>query len=268
MRIVSLNAWGGKVWPALRDWIAATAPDVLCLQEVTRALAPGPDWLVYRDAERTLDQRADLFADVSALLPSHQARFAAAARGVLQDARGRGHASEHGIAQWVAPGLAIAEQWQGFVHGDFRAGGWGEQPVSRTCQVTRLADAAGATLIVAHVHGLRDPEGKGDTPARRAQWQRLAHAVGTLHRPEEPAIVAGDMNVRPGSDLFATMRNLGLTDLVTGRGFADTRTSLYAKAERHANYMFVTPDLRVEDFAVPATPEVSDHRPLILTAVM
>jgi DNA-binding NtrC family response regulator len=47
MRLVWLNAWGGAVWPALGDWIADLHPDVLFLQEVTRAPVPCPEWLVY-----------------------------------------------------------------------------------------------------------------------------------------------------------------------------------------------------------------------------
>jgi len=61
MRIVSLNAWGGAVWEQLSAWVEQAAFDVLCLQEVTRRIAPSPDWLIYRDPYRRLDQRANLF---------------------------------------------------------------------------------------------------------------------------------------------------------------------------------------------------------------
>jgi len=44
----------------------------------------------------------------------------------------------------------------------------------------------------------------------------------------------------------------------------DTRTSHYAKPVRFADYMLVTADVPVADFDVPASPEVSDHRPLVL----
>ncbi|WP_172294899.1 endonuclease/exonuclease/phosphatase family protein [Pseudoruegeria sp. HB172150] len=264
MRIVSLNAWGGQVWDALGPWLGTVGADVLCLQEVIRGLAPGPEWLRYGDAFRSLDQRRDLFADVSADLPGYQARFAPAARGDLLDADGGVHPSEHGIAQWVAPDLAIAGQWQGFVHGSFRVGGWGEEPVPRTCQVTRIATGDDSSVVVGHLHGLRDPSGKGDTPERSAQWRALAAAVETFREPGEPVVVAGDLNVLPGSDVFGVLGGIGLTDLVTTRGHDDTRTSLYKKPQRHANYMFVSPEVRVVSFDVPAEPVVSDHRPLIL----
>ncbi len=268
LTIVSLNAWGGQVWAALAEWLRDLQPDVLCLQEVTRALGPGPDWLRYGDAFRSLDQRADLFADVSGCLPRHQARFAAAARGVLQDGAGRDHWSEHGIAQWVAPHLAWAGQWQGFVHGRFRPDGWGAEPVPRTCQISRIATAEGKTIVIGHLHGLRDPAGKMDTPDRVAQWQALAQALAVFRQADEPTVLAGDLNVLPGSQVFAVLGRLGLQDQVTGRGLTDTRTTLYPKPQRHANYLFTSTDLAAARFAAPAAPEVSDHRPLMLEVVL
>ncbi|CAN0319097.1 unnamed protein product, partial [Chrysoparadoxa australica] len=116
MRIVSLNAWGGAVWDALAAWVAAAEFDVLCLQEVTRRIAPSDDWLVYRDPYRTLDQRADLFGDICTLLPGWQASFAPAARGLLEDREGATVLSEHGLGCWVAPHLAVTGRRQGFVH--------------------------------------------------------------------------------------------------------------------------------------------------------
>ncbi|WP_373352759.1 endonuclease/exonuclease/phosphatase family protein [Pseudoroseicyclus sp. CXY001] len=265
MRIVSLNAWGGQCWEALADWLPAAAPDVLLLQEVTRAPVPSPDWLTYRDPYRQLDQRADLFGDICRLLPRHQPAFAAAARGTLQDAAGTEIPSEHGLGTWIAPHLAVTASLSRFVHGAFRADGWGEEPVPRTAQGFRLADpATGRALAVAHMHGLRDPSGKGDTSARRAQAEALLALVRDVAAPGDPLVVAGDFNLLPGAETFAILARAGLKDLVTSRGHKDTRTALYPKPGRFADYCLVTPDIPVAAFTVPAEPVVSDHRPLIL----
>ncbi|QBY01449.1 endonuclease/exonuclease/phosphatase family protein [Rhodophyticola sp. CCM32] len=265
MRFISLNAWGGQVWSALKPWMPAMAPDILCLQEVTRAPVPSPDWLRYVDPYRALDQRADLFGDISALLPDHQSAFAPATRGSLQDKAGQNVASEHGQAVWVAPHLAVTEQWQGFIHGRFRPDGWGAEPVSRTMQILRICDPkTGGQVVCAHFHGLRDPSGKGDTPARAAQAKAVCAALRAFLAPGEPLILAGDFNLLPDSASFAEFAALGLTDLVTTRGFTDTRTSLYPKPQRFADYLLVTPEVRVAEFDLPALPEMSDHRPMIL----
>lgn len=266
MRLVSLNAWGGKLWHPLRDWLAARPPDILCLQEVTRAPVASPGWLHYADRYRQLDQRADLFGDVSAVLPRHQAVFAPATRGALQDATGRWVASEHGLGLWVRRDLAIAELQHGFVHGRFRHDGWGPEPVPRAIQVARICDPdSGASLVVAHFHGLRDPAGKGDTPDRAAQAEAVVAQLSRIAAPSDPCVLAGDFNLLPDSHSFAVFARLGLADLVTGRGFASTRTDLYEKAQRLADYLLVNDRVRVEAFDVPQAPIVSDHCPLVLT---
>ncbi len=45
MRILSLNAWGGRLHTPLMDYLVQTDPDILCLQEVVRGPAGSPDWL-------------------------------------------------------------------------------------------------------------------------------------------------------------------------------------------------------------------------------
>ena len=259
MRIVSLNAWGGREWPALAAWLPEIGADVLCLQEVIRAAEPSPDWLVYADPFRTLDQRADLFADVSRCLPGHAGWFSAAAQGPLRDAEGRVYRSDHGLGLWHRRDLAVTAVEDGFVHGSYRVEGWGAEPVPRRMQAVRVAG-----LVVAHLHGLRDPAGKGDTPARADQAHALRAGLERLAQPGDRIVLGGDFNLLPGSETFDILAPLSLKDLVTARGIKGTRTALYEKPQRHANYMLVTPNVEVRAFEVPATPILSDHRPLIL----
>lgn len=269
LRIVSLNAWGGRCWPALDRWLAAERPDILCLQEVTRAPQRSPPWLRYRDPFRELDQRSDLFSDVSRCLPAHQPWFAPAARGPLTDVNGRDWTSEHGIACWVAPHLAVTERVQGFVHGRFRCDGWGEEPVPRTMQAMRVEDpATGRTVVVGHLHGLRHPDGKGDVPDRAAQARRARALVEGLAGQGEGIVLSGDLNVLPGAETFAILAEAGLRDLVQAGAIDDTRTALYAGDVRHADYMLVNDAIRVLSFEVPPEPVLSDHRLLSLTIDM
>lgn len=266
MKIVSLNAWGGQVWDTLAPWVSGLDADVLCLQEVIRAPVPSPEWLHYEDPYRKLAQRADLFGDISGLMPMHQGTFAPAARGTLRDGSGADIASEHGIAVWVRRNLAITHVTQDFIHGTFRRNGWGPEPVPRTMQAMRIEDPdTGQALCVAHLHGLRDPAGKGDTPDRAAQAGRILSILETVWKPGTPCVLAGDFNVLPDSETLALLRAAGLIDLISLHGITDTRTDLYTKAQRFADYMLVTPDLCNARFEVPATPAVSDHRALILS---
>jgi endonuclease/exonuclease/phosphatase family metal-dependent hydrolase len=263
---MSLNAWGGRLYDRLVRWLPEAGADVLCLQEVTRTPGAPEPWLDYLDGGLRLPQRANLFADLCAALPGHEGIFCPSARGDLVGADGAPQRSDWGLASFVRRGLLVLGQVQGFVHGDFRPDGFGPHPRPRNAHVLRLwDDRLGAAVTVAQMHGLRDPAGKGDTPARAAQAEAFVTAIAQLARPGERLVACGDFNLLPGSASFAALRaRLGLSDLVTGRGHRDTRTSFYPKDGRLADYLLVSPEVEVRRFEVVAAPEVSDHRALLL----
>ncbi|YBV94514.1 endonuclease/exonuclease/phosphatase family protein (plasmid) [Phyllobacteriaceae bacterium JZ32] len=264
MRILSLNAWGGRLHDRLIPYLKEADPDIVCLQEVTRTPNAETDWLIYRDDNVELLQRADLFREVAGLFPAHQAFFCPAACGDLFDGERR-LTSEWGLATFIRRAYPVIGQAQAFVHGEFAPSGWGEHPRSRNAHVVRIFDYAAAQAItIAHMHGLRDPEGKDDTPARLAQAARFADLIDRTRGAGDQLVACGDFNVLPPSATFKTLATLGLTDLVTTRGYTDTRTSLYEKTPRFADYMLVSANVNVRDFDVVREPEVSDHRALVL----
>ncbi len=159
----------------------------------------------------------------------------------------------------------VIGQAQDFVHGTFSANDFGPHPRARNAHAVRLFDdRAAAPITVAHMHGLRELAGKGDTPARHAQAKAFVELIRRIARKGERLIVCGDFNVLPDSVTLEALRAIGLTDLVTNGGHSDTRTSLYTKPGRHANYMLVSPEVAVRRFEVVREPEVSDHRALLL----
>lgn len=263
MRILSLNIWGGMVHEPLLAYLAAADADIYCLQEVARAPQAKNQWLTYRDGAVELQQRAHLYEEIAETLPGHDGFFAPTAQGQLQDGDGICW-QEFGLATFVRKGIPVIGQALDFIHGGFSADGFGAHPRSRNAHALRLFDHnISAPVTITNLHGLRDPVGKGDTPARLAQATALVSLVQRIWQEGERLVVTGDFNVLPGSATFDVLGQIGLTDLVTGRGFTDTRTSLYTKEERHADYMLVTPQVAVTAFDVVAEPEVSDHRPLL-----
>jgi endonuclease/exonuclease/phosphatase family metal-dependent hydrolase len=264
VRIISLNAWGGKLHAPLMDYLSTVEADVLCLQEVTRSVTVKSNWLEYRDGSHILPQRANLFEEIKTALPTHDAFFAPTARGELFEGD-ETVPSEFGLATFVRRSFTVIGHAMDFVHGDFSEDGYGAHPRARNAHAIRLFDyEAGSAVTITQLHGLRDMNGKGDTPARQGQADALVKLIEQIWRKGERLVVCGDFNVLPGSVMFEALGKLGLTDLVTSRGFTDTRTSHYAKEGRFADYMLVTPDVRVARFDVVAEPEVSDHRPLLL----
>lgn len=265
VKIVSLNAWGGALTDELLAYLVAVDADVVCLQEVPRASSSAPRWLTYRDGDVEIPQRANLYDELRAALPGHDGFFCPTARGQLF-AGDTPHWQEFGLATFVRSSIAVIGHTMGFIYGSFSPDGFGPHPRPRNAHALRLHDYdAGRALTVVQLHGLRVTSGKGDTPERDAQADALHQFISQAHTPGDPLVVCGDLNVLPDSRLFATLATLGLTDLVTTRGHTDTRTSHYAKPGRYADYLLVNPKVDVADFDVVTHPEVSDHRPLVLT---
>jgi endonuclease/exonuclease/phosphatase family metal-dependent hydrolase len=262
VRIVSVNAWGGALFDELASWLRTCNADVVCLQEVTHT--PGTSgWTRFDDGERALPQRASLFADVREVLPDHQALFLASDSGPIHDEHGRRLRQDFGLGTFVAEHLPVIGLHTAFVHGAFTEHDeWMIEDRPRAAQAVRVVDRVNArNITIVQLHGLRDPRGKHDTPARRAQAQRLAELITCSREPDDLTVVCGDLNLLPHSETFSVLDEMGLVDLV---GESDTRTSRYRKTIRHASYLLVSDPGAVVHFETPAMPEVSDHRPLIL----
>ncbi|MEZ5380122.1 MAG: endonuclease/exonuclease/phosphatase family protein [Acidimicrobiales bacterium] len=262
VRIVSLNAWGGAMFAELAAWLPTCGADIVCLQEVTRVAGLGGSTR-FADGERSLPQRASLFDDVRRLLPRHRASFVVSDAGPVTTDDGVEHRQDFGLAMFVAETHPVIGERADFVHGHFVDHvEWQIADRPRLAQAVRVFDRSSNTVVtVTHLHGLRDPSGKGDTPERRAQAQRLVSLIQSVREPGDLAVVCGDFNLLPGSETFEILAGIGLADLV---GTADTRTSRYTKPSRHANYLLVSDPSRVRRFEALAEPEVSDHRALVL----
>ena len=257
-----MNAWGGAMFDSLVEWLPRCGADVLCLQEVTRTPGLG-GWTKFSDEERQLPQRANLFDDVRLALPRHQAHFLASDAGPVVDGGGKVRQQDFGLAMFIDERIPVIGQVAGFVHGSFvDHQRWAIADRPRIAHAVRLIDrTAVRAMTVVHLHGLRDPLGKHDTPARRAQAERLVSLIDTARQPNDLTVLCGDLNLLPDSDTFDRLADVGLVDLV---GTNDTRTSRYTKPVRHASYFLVSDVDAVQRFEIPATPEVSDHRPLIV----
>ena len=259
---MSVNAWGGALFDQLAAWLPDCGADILCLQEVTRT--PGlSGWTHFSDGHRSLPQRADLFADARAALPRHQAIFATSDSGPVHDELGARHRQDFGLATLIAEHLPLVGVDSAFVHGRFTDHDeWAVADRPRTALAVRTVDRQNErSFCVIQVHGLRDPAGKADTPARRHQAERLVTLVDRIRTAEDLVILCGDLNLLPDSETFTLLAEAGLTDLV---GTADTRTSHYPKPVRHAGYLLVSDPAAVKHFEVLEKPEVSDHRALLL----
>ncbi|MEM1351941.1 MAG: endonuclease/exonuclease/phosphatase family protein, partial [Pseudomonadota bacterium] len=204
--MVSLNAWGGQCWGALEGWICDINADILCLQEVIRSPDGAPDWLTYIDPNRRLQQRPNLFDDVSKRLRDHAAWFSPSAQGPLSDDGGRAYMTQHGLGVWVRKSLPVTGLHTGFAYGRFRPCGWGSEPVPRALQFVRVWEPqSGCEIVIGHFHGIRHPAGKGDLPERQEQTETVSAQLQIFRDPTLPCILAGDFNILPDNMFFAEM---------------------------------------------------------------
>lgn len=264
MKIMCLNGWGGKLYDKLLPYLTEENPDILCLQEVVHTPDTENDWLTYKDGNHILTQRANFFRDVQTALSDHIGIFCPASQGVLWD-KDTKIASQWGLATFVRKSYPIIEQIQGFVHKSYSPHDYGEHPRSRSAHAVKVFDyQANKPIVVAHMHGLRDLNGKMDTPKRTQQAHRFMSLVNELTEQNDSLVVCGDFNVEPNSETLRILSKAGLTELVTSRTTKGTRNSYYKKESRFADYMLVNEQTNILDFKVIFEPEVSDHCPLIL----
>ena len=151
------------------------------------------------------------------------------------------------------------------MHKDYSPVGYGDHPRSRNAHGVRVFDYENnRPVCVTHMHGLRDLNGKMDTPERAVQAQRLLDMSRRISRAGDLCVVCGDFNVEPDSETLKILVQAGLTELVAHWGFPSTRNSFYKKPGKFADYMLVSDKDEVQGFRVIYDPEVSDHCPLVI----
>jgi endonuclease/exonuclease/phosphatase family metal-dependent hydrolase len=262
VKIVSLNAWGGRLGAPLVDWLREAGADVLCLQEVFSGPALAATALPDGDG-LTID--ADLFGTLQRALPGYRGWFSAGSRGYVNDSTWLDLPFEYGVASFFHPSISVTAQRSALVHGTFRRDGTGGPPLSRAAQAAACVGPEGP-FTVGNLHGLWQPEGKHDSELRLAQARRFRDLIASVADPAGPTIACGDFNLLPDSAAFGVLGELGLRDLNRRFDIHCTRSSLYKKSIRYADYFLADGWLGVERLEVVRSPEVSDHCPLVLHA--
>tara|TARA_B100001248_G_scaffold220746_1_gene176572 strand:+ start:14614 stop:15366 length:753 start_codon:yes stop_codon:yes gene_type:complete len=239
MKLLSLNIWGGSVLDPLLEFIERNKEvDIFCLQEV------------YHNAPHRISRDdnsvcLNILGQIQALLPGHKSFF--------QPVVGQ----TYGIACLVREGLDISASGNVLIYENPGYAGRGpahsRQLQWLKCQYKEF------TFHVMNVHGLWNGQGKTDTLARLAQSKKIREFMDSIH---SPYLLCGDFNLRPDTESLA-MLALGTQNLIDIYGVSSTRTSLYEKEERFADYVFATPEIGINQFEVMED-VVSDHAPLLL----
>ncbi len=253
--------WGGKLHDALLPYLAATAPDILCLQEVIHSPSSEKDWLtiVMRSHPAATRQPVSRCCGCTAMACSDL--LPRCARGTL------GWRGFNSIA--VGPRDICSSFFP-----DHRTGaglrsqglfpvGYGDHRVRAAHMVFGSGTMTQPTLSVTHMHGLRDLNGKMDTPVRAEQARRLLDMSRGLTKPAISRWSAAIFNVEPDSETLSILGSAGLTELVTGTASTAHALTIHEPG-RFADYMLIDIKRGSEELRSHLRSEVSDHCPLVL----
>jgi exonuclease III len=248
VKLISLNTWGGAAGlKGLADFFEKyKEADIFCLQEVwnggehMRGIMAGG-----RPLENFIPK---LYGEISNILNSHNGYFCP-------------HFHEwYGLAMFVRKSAGIMQKGEVFVYKDkgYIAGGDAGNH-SRNIQYVTIETPAGARTII-NFHGLWNGRGKTDSDDRLLQSKNIARFLRNLRNPH---ILCGDFNLLPETQSLKVLENLGMRNLIKEFGIASTRSSLYLKPHRFADYALVSDGIKVNEFKV-LPDEVSDHLALYL----
>jgi len=252
MQVISLNIWGGRAGKEkLLGFFEtrANTTDIFCLQEIWSApyehlegkLAGGVPLVNEKIMVRALH-------DISAVLPNHTAFF-------------RPHVGDnYGLLIFIKKKHTVIEEGDVFVYrerGYISSDDIGNH--ARNIQyATIMLNSRPVTVI--NFHGLWNGKGKTDTEDRIKQSKNI---IAFTKKLAGEYILCGDFNLLLDTESIKLFEEEGMRNLIREHKVLSTRTSLYTKPEKHADYAFVSKGIQVKEFAV-LPHEVSDHAPLLI----
>jgi endonuclease/exonuclease/phosphatase family metal-dependent hydrolase len=240
VKLVQLNAWGGRLEHLIEDFLEAERPDLLCLQEVISFSAAQRSGLfvTLENIQRQYDLPHEGFGPVFSFdYMNGTAKFGNAILSRMPIQRNETvftHMEHTDNFVWGDPG----NNARNFVHAVIEVDG-------RQCHV-----------ITHHGYWVRNH--KNGTEETIEQVQQIADYIAGL---SGPVILTGDFNLVPDSKSLQPLNKL-LRNLSADFKLTTTRNQLTFKTEV-CDYIFVNQEVNVENFKASST-IVSDHQALIL----
>lgn len=254
MKLISLNIWGGKIYQPLLKFIKeqSQTTDIFCLQEA---------FVTTSEIKESSEYRTNIFKDLKMSLSNFHGYFAETFSGYdmkkLVDFDLR-----FGVAIFVKKPIDVLSYKEIFIHET--AGGIIKRKdyfeTSRSMQSIQFK-FNNKILNVYNLHGLWVPDsfGKQDNDERIEQSRKIERF---MQKHDGEKIVVGDFNLAPDTQSLKMLEK-NLKNLIKECNIPTTRSSLYTRGHKFADYTLVSPGIKVVDFQVPNV-AISDHLPMIL----
>jgi endonuclease/exonuclease/phosphatase family metal-dependent hydrolase len=257
MQVLSLNIWGGHQHRELLEFLEGLNGriDIICLQEVFKSevntFSSGSKMNIYSDLEKILRDYEIFYAPTFA---NYDLKTA-----VNFDAL-------FGEATYVRKSVEIISEGTVFTYKDFDQkkllshDAFGEYwDLPRNFHYV-IVKEHGKEFLIANVHGFWKPGTKEDTKESLAQSDKILEFLKSFNGPK---ILCGDFNLDPETESIRKLENSGLINLIKKYNITNTRSKLHTRKEKFADYIFVSPQIKVDEFSV-LDKHVSDHLPLYL----
>ena len=251
MRLLTLNAWGGRLHEPFLKFIERMAGeiDIFCLQEVFSTTT---------DIEFSGGAKMNLYQDISKILKSYRGYHSPKSKGY--DFSGWiGKDVDFGNAIFIKEGLSVLAYTELFDVISDAGYDWREHAIAKAQLMTINTGKASFSICNFHGAWLKGTH-KKDTPERIEQSRHLRNKLDTF--PGEK-IICGDFNLLPEGESIKILE-AGMRNLIVEHNIISTRSSLYkTSSTNYANYILTTPGVKVKKIEVMPD-EVSDHLALKL----
>jgi exonuclease III len=244
MKLIAINTWGGRKMEALETFFKKHHDvDIFCFQEVYHD-AHGKD-TIWVDGSNF-----NFLGDVKKMLTNYDCYY-------------RPHLDDWwGLAIFIKKRLPVLAEGEHFVH-KHKGHNPAIEILGHTAKNIQFltTEIKGKPITILNIHGLWNGQGKRDTEERLMQSRNAVKFIETLG---SEYVFCGDFNLDPDTESLQMIpRELGSRDLIKEYGVTSTRTSLYPKPNKFADYVFISKGIDLIDFKV-LPDEVSDHTPLFL----
>lgn len=252
MNLISLNIWGGRLFEPLIKFLEERSKeiDIFCFQEI-----------LYTKSERILTNgyHANIYTELEKVLRDFQGFYAPAQDGF--DPVGTVDFDlSFGLASFVKKSIKVESTGDTFVFRQRNARQDDNSSIGRNLQYLSF-EMNNNKYAIFNFHGLWSGGDKEDSDNRLEQSRKIKDFFGQF--PNSKTILCGDFNLLPTTESLRILEN-GMRNLITEYQVSSTRSRFCPKPERYADYVLVSPDVKVDKFAV-LEDEVSDHLPLFLS---